>query len=800
MDANRRYMLLDGFIAPRSGGRSVASVVENRLLGIAGNSLIMPVARGVHLDPRIKPSKPDEAFDLARYYAPATPIPPARISLPTRGVFAEAVMGACNACEHMDDTRFWRWEEHPLEELPALPSLESRRAELSATTGPSALPSPVVSIQNAPEAPDPTDLAALMNLLGQQSFRDITGLTANQQNAAAAYKQALETATEFGKEASKLTQQAAMLKSLDKAMASIDKAEADKKIKPEEAQKLRNSALEKVTGGTDGSLKASDVTERLNVIKKAVADGAIDEAAAKGFSQSVLRSYVDDVEKPPAERKAAADLIGEIARNPAARNTVTRVQTGAPEEGPTIVWTSGGTAPAHKTGVGGTGGATPSSGLSDSISKLIDWGFELGNAALASEDDKLGEALANAAIKIAKDEIDAATDAIPMARAFKVAARLSLAFAEGVGNMIEPERAEIQKIIDEAAAFRDDVSEEDVARMQRARSHLAIGWQRMPKILEAGLQAAVDEILDEATGLLAEAAGAVTSAMTNAIAEHLLKAAKVDRIFFHVGQEFGDSIPEARRELYKKLSIELIRTLISTTAGTKKQRAKLEALVPAADEDPTVAVLRGLVEIAIADAIHDVFPLADVFPAEETATFSSWTEYEAKRAAHQIIEELKGEGWTFSTHPGARGINVDETAKTIDLPAARAWEFENGPAAIEGGLGLLEHNLATDEAALATLYDGLDVGILIRGSGYQAQINTSPGRTWVSRLDDASVKSAEDAAEATQSFSAALASLRARYAGTSLEQLSKRALVPATFTPATLLPPTTQPPPGQAVA
>jgi hypothetical protein len=51
MDAQRRYMLLDGFIAPNSGGRSVASVVENRMVGIIGNCLVMPVARGFHLDP-----------------------------------------------------------------------------------------------------------------------------------------------------------------------------------------------------------------------------------------------------------------------------------------------------------------------------------------------------------------------------------------------------------------------------------------------------------------------------------------------------------------------------------------------------------------------------------------------------------------------------------------------------------------------------------------------------------------------------------------------------------------------------
>jgi hypothetical protein len=60
MTPERRFMLLDGIIAPgKAHGRSVASVVENRVIGIAGNSLIMPVAPGYQLDPTI-----DETFDL----------------------------------------------------------------------------------------------------------------------------------------------------------------------------------------------------------------------------------------------------------------------------------------------------------------------------------------------------------------------------------------------------------------------------------------------------------------------------------------------------------------------------------------------------------------------------------------------------------------------------------------------------------------------------------------------------------------------------------------------------------------
>jgi len=112
MDADRRFMMLDGFLAPNGGGRSVASVIENRLIGLIGNCLVMPVARGFHLDPTYQQDL-DHPVDLFSLYAPNTPIPPMRISAPTRGVFAEAVMGSCSSCEKKDDTRFWRWEQVP---------------------------------------------------------------------------------------------------------------------------------------------------------------------------------------------------------------------------------------------------------------------------------------------------------------------------------------------------------------------------------------------------------------------------------------------------------------------------------------------------------------------------------------------------------------------------------------------------------------------------------------------------------------------------------------------------------------
>ena len=102
-----------------------------------------------------------------------------RISVPTRGVFAESVMGSCNSCEEKDDTRFWRFEESPCPDTPASIqplSTESRRAEPGDLTAKD-FPTPMINLQNVPAAPDPTGLAATLKLMGKPGiFKDITGL------------------------------------------------------------------------------------------------------------------------------------------------------------------------------------------------------------------------------------------------------------------------------------------------------------------------------------------------------------------------------------------------------------------------------------------------------------------------------------------------------------------------------------------------------------------------------------------------------------------------------------------------
>ena len=114
---------------------------------------------------------------------PGTEQPPATIvSLPTRGVLAEAQLGSCNACEKRDVTRFWKWEESPCEQAPAIEGITPGFRGQPSSVEQGQLPNAVVQITQPPAAPDPVGLAAALNLLGKgDAFRNMSGLPELQQ-------------------------------------------------------------------------------------------------------------------------------------------------------------------------------------------------------------------------------------------------------------------------------------------------------------------------------------------------------------------------------------------------------------------------------------------------------------------------------------------------------------------------------------------------------------------------------------------------------------------------------------------
>lgn len=249
MDPNRRYLLLDGFIAPDAGGRSVASVVENRVVGIVGNSLVMPVAPGQRLDCTYEFA--DATPEDLRHLYSGDPAPPMRISLPTSGVFAEAVQGKCNSCEVIDDTRFWRWEEAPIPDQPTLiaPLTTDSLRRQPPSLAPDAFPEALVRLQQTPSAPDPTGLAAAVKALGVANvFKDITGLALNQENAAEALKASIKAGQDFAMKAGALAQQRFLNGELDRGLDHIKSARENKLISDDQAKQLTESLLRGAIG------------------------------------------------------------------------------------------------------------------------------------------------------------------------------------------------------------------------------------------------------------------------------------------------------------------------------------------------------------------------------------------------------------------------------------------------------------------------------------------------------------------------------------------------------------------------
>jgi hypothetical protein len=285
MPAERRFMLLDGIIAPgKANGRSVASVVENKVIGIAGNSLIMPVAPGNQLDPTI-----DETFDLFAQYYQDEP-DSKRLSMPTRGIYAEAVMGKCNSCEQKDESRFWRWEESPIPDNPSTQILplntDTRRAD-PGNLQPKDFPNPVVNIQNAPNVPDPNGLQNLLQLIGKgDAFRDLTGLNQNQLNALAAFQKSLDTAATFGKEAAELAKTAGMAQMVNDAQKSGALPNEDatpilqKLLDPDKVNKTAN---EKRNQDREESIKDADAIAKQNE------KGRLDDDQATVMTEDAMR-------------------------------------------------------------------------------------------------------------------------------------------------------------------------------------------------------------------------------------------------------------------------------------------------------------------------------------------------------------------------------------------------------------------------------------------------------------------------------------------------------------------------------
>src|SRR5205085_6816610 len=101
--------------ALRLAGWTVAGVplldlVENTVLDVDADAVVMPLAAGVA---RVL----DREFgtrELGLAQMPYMEYVEQLLTVPSRGVFAEAKLGHCNASELIDPSRFWDWQTSPI--------------------------------------------------------------------------------------------------------------------------------------------------------------------------------------------------------------------------------------------------------------------------------------------------------------------------------------------------------------------------------------------------------------------------------------------------------------------------------------------------------------------------------------------------------------------------------------------------------------------------------------------------------------------------------------------------------------
>lgn len=263
--------------------------VTNQVLGYFGNAMVMPFHIPPPLAKKMGVTTRDVQEALLKFHRQAFVPAQAAITLPTRGMLGEAVLGSCNSCEKIDLTRFWNWKDSPIEEkTETMKPLDFKgQAFVPASTGvaaPTALTPPggnanLLTISTGERAPAPSsDLLASMisKLPAPATFADITGMTAlgaqmkeSTLAAEAARKSAVDAAKEI---AGKLID--GFPNALKAANAVEDKNKEEEAATAKKATDDKSAALEKLTSGASGFI--------------ALAGAEADQAAADKRAKSIV--------------------------------------------------------------------------------------------------------------------------------------------------------------------------------------------------------------------------------------------------------------------------------------------------------------------------------------------------------------------------------------------------------------------------------------------------------------------------------------------------------------------------------
>ena len=88
-----------------------------KLLGFYGNCMLLPFTYPQSLAKRLGKTAGEIQDALYRYHTNNFRVPTTIVSLPTDGMIGEAVLGETNVSEEIDLTRFWNWQDSPIDKM-----------------------------------------------------------------------------------------------------------------------------------------------------------------------------------------------------------------------------------------------------------------------------------------------------------------------------------------------------------------------------------------------------------------------------------------------------------------------------------------------------------------------------------------------------------------------------------------------------------------------------------------------------------------------------------------------------------
>ena len=172
----------------------------HNLLGIYGNCMIFPFTFPQELAEILGRTAKDVQDQIYRYHASCFRAPTTVISVPTKGMIGEAVLGETNVSEEIDLTRFWNWQDSPIDKMDVtdasglkgtdyladkktkdITSLNLQSATLPTPTTAPDLISKLVG-KATPQFSDMTGQNMLSNL-GQKTIESATTTRTNEVNA-----------------------------------------------------------------------------------------------------------------------------------------------------------------------------------------------------------------------------------------------------------------------------------------------------------------------------------------------------------------------------------------------------------------------------------------------------------------------------------------------------------------------------------------------------------------------------------------------------------------------------------------